>query len=251
MKLSFCTPCMNRFHHLRRTLIQNLGSIFRFGNAVEWIVVNYNSQDEMDNFLRNYVGLTMSGHLTYYRTTDFQYFNYSHAKNLSHLLASGDYVMNLDADNFIDVDGIEKILRAFDEQPDLIVQGFAGMVGLKKSHFLSLGGYDEDFRGWGHDDNDLIMRARRLGLTYLQLDCLRARIEHSDEERIENFDPALLAEFETVDPARIKMEMNERNGMLTTAKAEDGKIRANENKIAGRARVTKNFSDEMFEVGWI
>src|SRR5918912_1007197 len=99
----------------------------------------------MNEFLRNYISLTMSGHLTYYRTTDFPYFNYAHAKNLSHLLASGDYVMNLDADNFIDREGIGKILRAFHEHPDAVLQGFAGLVGLKKTHFLSLGGYDEDF----------------------------------------------------------------------------------------------------------
>jgi hypothetical protein len=205
----------------------------------------------MNEFLRNYISLTMSGHLTYYRTTDFPYFNYAHAKNLSHLLASGDYVMNLDADNFIDREGIGKILRAFHEHPDAVLQGFAGLVGLKKTHFLSLGGYDEDFHGWGHEDNDLIMRARRLGLTHLALDCLRSRIEHSDEERIANFDPALLEEFEAQDPNGIKREMNERNGRMCTAKSLEGKIRANEHRMLGRARVTKNFSDETFEVGWV
>jgi len=249
MKLSFCTPCMNRFHHLKRTLASNLANMVPFGSLVEWVVLNYNSQDDMDDGLKDYISFITRGHLTYYRTTDFQYFNHSHAKNLSHILASSDYVMNLDADNFIDVNGISKVLRGFFQYPDALIQGYGGLIGLKKSHFLSLGGYDEDFRGWGYEDNDLIMRAKRLGLTYLQSDCLKGRIEHSDEERVENFDPAMIEEFEAKDPIGMVREMNERNGKRLEANGQNGKIRANENRIR-RAWVTKNFSEERFEVRW-
>jgi len=222
-----------------------------FGSLVEWVIVNYNSQDDMDEGMRDYIGLTVRGNLKYYRATDVQYFNQSHAKNLCHILSSGDYVMNLDADNFIGLDGIAKIVKLFYAYPDAVIQGYAGLVGLKKSHFLSLGGYDEEFQGWGHEDNDLIMRAKGLGLTHFQLDCLRGRIEHSDEERIENFDPALLEQFEAKDPVGIKWEMNERNGQLREARVYAGNVRANENRMMGRARVTKNFSEETFEAGWI
>lgn len=242
---------MNRFHHLKRTLVPNLAKIICFGSDVEWVIVNYNSQDEMDDGLRDYISFTMRGHLAYYRTTDIQYFNYSHAKNLSHLLARSDYVVSLDADNFLDAGGIARILQLFAEYPDAILKGLGGLVGLKKPHFLSLGGYDEDFHGWGYEENDFVMRATRWGLTPVGLDCVKDRIEHSDEERIENFDPALLEEFEAKDPATIRMEMNERNGRMATAKSQGGKIRANENRMLGRARVTKNFSDETFEVGWM
>lgn len=251
MKLSFCTPCMNRFHHLERTLGPNLEYLIPFGSLIEWVVVNYNSHDDMDERLREYASFIGSGHLTYYRTTDSQYFNHAHAKNLSHFLASGDYVMNLDADNFLDIDGISKILRGFYQYPHAVIQGYGGLIGLKKSHFLSLGGYDEDFQGWGHEDNDLIMRAKGLGLTYLQSDCLKGRIEHGDEERVENFDPALLEEFEAKDPVGLRKEMNDRNWRLRMLKAQGEGIRANENRMIGRARVTKNFSEEIFEAGWI
>jgi hypothetical protein len=242
---------MNRFHHLKKILAPNLENLIPFGSVVEWVIVNYNSQDEMDEGLRDYASFISSGHLTYYRTTDFQYFNLSHAKNLSHVLAGGDYVMNLDADNFLDIDGISKMLRGFYQYPDALIQGYAGLVGLKKSHFLSLGGYDEDFHGWGHEDNDLIMRAKRLGLTHLQSDCLKGRIEHGDEERVENFDPALLEEFKAKDPLGIRREMNDRNWRMRMLKAQEGEIRANEKRIIGRASVTKNFSEEKIEVGWM
>lgn len=257
MKLTLCTPCMNRSHHLKRTLAPNLENLIPFGSVVEWVIVNYNSRDGMDELLKDYVSLTVSGNLTYYRTTDFPYFHHSHAKNLSHILASGDYVMSLDADNFIDIDGISKILLRFYQSPDALIQGLGGLIGLRKSHFLSIGGYDEDFHGWGHEDNDLVMRAKQLGLTYFQSDWLSRRIEHSDEERVENLDPAFLEEFEAKDPTGIRIEMNERNGLISMAKCEDGKVcadgkvRANENRIIGRASVTKNFSEETFEVGWM
>jgi hypothetical protein len=222
-----------------------------FGSVVEWVVVNYNTQDGMDEGLRDYLSFIMKGHLTYYRTTDSQYFNHSHAKNLSHFLASGDYVMNLDADNFLDIDGISKILRGFYQYPHALIQGYGGLIGLKKSHFLSIGGYDEDFLGWGHEDNDIIMRARAWGLTHLQSDCLRGRIEHGDEERVENFDPALSEAFEAKDPIGIRKEMNDRNWRMRMLKAHAGGIRANENRMIGKARVTKNFSEEEFEAGWV
>lgn len=251
MKLSFCTTCMNRSHHLKRTLAPNLENMIPFGSVVEWVIVNYNSQDDLDEFLKAYVSLTASGRLTYYRTTAFPYFHHSHAKNLSHILSGGDYVMNLDADNFMDIDGISKILRRFYQAPDALIQGLGGLIGLRKSHFLSIGGYDEDFHGWGHEDNDLVMRGKQSGLTYFQSDWLSRRIEHSDEERVKNLDPAFLKEFEAEDPTGIKFEMNDRNGLMCMAKCAEGKVIANENRMIGRASVTKNFSEETFEVGWM
>lgn len=253
MKLTFCTPCMNRFHHLKAVLAPNLESLIPFGRAVEWVIVNYNSQDEMDEGLRDYASFIERGYLTYYRTTDVQYFNHAHAKNLSHFLASGEFVMNLDADNFLDIDGISKMLRGFYQFPHAVIQGYGGLIGLKKSHFLSIGGYDEDFLGWGHEDNDIIMRAKGAGLTLILSDCLKGRIEHGDEERLENFDPALLEKFEAKDAAGIRQEMNDSNWRMRMLKAQAYPgIKANENRMIGKARVTKNFSEEkIFEAGWM
>jgi hypothetical protein len=250
-KLSFCTSCMNRFHHLKRTLLPNLANIAYFGSKIEWVILNYNSQDGMNTGLRAYTRFITSGHLSYYCTKEFPYFNHAHSKNLSHLLAGGDYVVNLDADNFVDIAGINGILKLFNENPDAVLKGYGGLVGLKRSHFLSLGGYDEDLHGWGYEENDLITRARRLGLRHVKLNCLRKRIEHSDRERFENFDPALLEEFEAQGPAGIKRKMETRNRGLSTTRTQEGKIRANEQRMFGKARVTKNFSDRAFEVGWM
>ncbi len=250
MKLSFCTPCMGRYHHLKITLDHNLETIARCGAAVEWIIVNYNSRDGMHEGLREYVRFIESGHLAYYHTTDFQYFSSPHSKNLAHLLAGGDYVVNLDADTFINTEGVARLLRIFEQHPDAVLRGFTGLVGLKKSHFLSLGGYDEDFAGWGFDDDDLVSRARQAKLQYIEEEGLVSRIEHDDAERIMNFDPAMLELFEVRDASQMRWEMQRRNYNLSVKNLEEGIIKANRNRVCGKARVTKNFSEEIMQAGY-
>jgi predicted glycosyltransferase involved in capsule biosynthesis len=39
-------------------------------------------------------------------------------------------------------------------------------MGMYKSEYMSIGGYDEDFTGYGADDNDLIFRLMYSGLKY-------------------------------------------------------------------------------------
>lgn len=39
-------------------------------------------------------------------------------------------------------------------------------MGMHKSHFIEIGGYDEDFIGYAGDDNDIMDRLRTKGLTY-------------------------------------------------------------------------------------
>ena len=39
-------------------------------------------------------------------------------------------------------------------------------LGVYKQEFLDIGGYDEDFTGWGADDDDLVNRLQLNGLTY-------------------------------------------------------------------------------------
>jgi hypothetical protein len=241
---------MNRYHHLKVTLEPNLRVVEDFGGAVEWVVVNYNSRDGMGEGLRAYGGLIESGHLSYYHTTEFQFYSSPHSKNLAHLLAGGAYVVNLDADTFLSAEGVARILQIFEEHPDAVMRGLTGLVGIKKTHFLSLGGYDEDFTGWGFDDDDFVSRARRAGHRYFEEESLVHRLEHDDEERVSNFDPALLERLGVKDASQMRWEMQRRNYNLSTANAQDGRVKANENRVVGKALVTRNFSDELTRVGY-
>lgn len=51
MKLSFCTTCKGRTFHLKQTLPQNLKVVRQF-SEVELIVLNYNSPDDLDEWIR-------------------------------------------------------------------------------------------------------------------------------------------------------------------------------------------------------
>jgi predicted glycosyltransferase involved in capsule biosynthesis len=240
---------MGRFHHLKITLGPNLRVVEKFGGEVELVVVNYNSRDGMHEGLRDYVSFIEGGQLSYYHTTDVQYFSSPHSKNLSHLVAGGDYVVNLDGDTFLNAAGVARILQIFDAHPDAVMRGLTGLVGIKKNHFLSLGGYDEEFVGWGFDDDDLVSRARQAKFPYVEEDELVSRLEHGDEERVSNFDPALLERFEVEDATRMRWEMQKRNYTLSQDNLRRGIVEANADRVWGKARVTKNFSDELIEVG--
>lgn len=241
---------MNRYHHLQVTLGPNLHVVARFGAAVEWVVVNYSSRDEMDEGLRAYGAFIDRGHLSYYHTTEFQHYSSPHSKNLAHLLAGGAYVVNLDADTFLNAEGVARILQIFEERPDAVMRGLTGLVGIRKTHFLSLGGYDEEFIGWGFDDDDLVSRARQAGHLYVEEESLVHRLEHGDEERVSNFDPELLQQLGVKDASQMRWEMQKRNYNLSTANAQQRRVRANEHKVIGEARVTRNFSPESMQVGY-
>ena len=46
MKLSFCTTCMNRVEHLKKTLPHNIELLNKFDNS-ELVIVNYDSKDDL------------------------------------------------------------------------------------------------------------------------------------------------------------------------------------------------------------
>ena len=106
-----------------------------------------------------------------------------------------------------------------------------GRIGFWKKEFVDiLGGYNEDFNGYGHDDQDLVERAIACGFNLVPWGgsyCYRIPTdskkkdknlkEHWDKTRREN---------------RELSRMNLANGIY----------KANQNRAWGSARVTKNFT---------
>lgn len=59
-----------------------------------------------------------------------------------------------------------------------------GYIGLYRDTFYSLGGYDEDHKGWGNEDHDLRARAKASRCRWLVVHGPGAReIQHSNELR--------------------------------------------------------------------
>ena len=187
--LSFCTTCMDRLNHLKYTMPTNISVVDWLYPEVEFILVDYNSKDGLEEWvnteLRAYLD---SGILKYYKTSQPQYFDMSHAKNISHKLALGEILCNLDADNFISIEFIETILKLFDKDDNIILHGTGGANGkicIKRENFMKLGGYNEKLEGWGFDDLDFLNRAVAfLSLKRANIWQFDWTINHDSDERV-------------------------------------------------------------------
>lgn len=196
--ISLCTTCMNRFFHLRKTIIRNMEDNLDYP-SVEFVLINYNSQDGLhawaEKHLRKYME---SGILSYYHTQEPKYFHASKAKNLAHKAAKGEIVVNVDGDNFtgknfayyvnyrFNKDGLNALLH-FRKKP---YWGTEGRIALSKANFLALGGYDESLLPTGHEDHDLMNRAKAYGLPYhnIEIENFLRYLSNTTKEKSMNFE---------------------------------------------------------------
>jgi len=192
-RISFCTTCMNRLHHLKETLPVNLINNSTYEN-VEFVVLNYNSKDEIDKWIqKEMMAEIRSQKLRYIKTSEPLYFKMSHAKNMVTRFAIGDIVCNIDADNFTGWGFANYLNEQFNNDNNIYMKGHEGDVEgracLWKSDFLSLRGYDEKILDWGYEDTDFYYRIRdqikRSEVKISDPKYLKT-IKHNELERMEN-----------------------------------------------------------------
>src|SRR4051812_32439734 len=172
MKVSFCTTCKNRLFQLKEVYPVNLQEV---SGEVEFILLNYNSQDGLDEWVRdNLMSYIESGKLVYLHEKTVKYFHAPKAKNIVYRAATGDIVVNLDGDNYID-GYFATILNECSKLDTLLhmwqgdwLDGTFGKIAMPRKAFFDLRGYNEDFKAMGWQDVDLIDRARRFGLRYIR-----------------------------------------------------------------------------------
>nr|QFG74576.1 MAG: hypothetical protein [Megaviridae environmental sample] len=226
--ISFCITCMNRLYQLKNTLPINLED--NSSDNVEFILVDFNSSDGLkDYILKNYSNELKSGYLKYYFTDELNYWHTSIAKNTAHMLAKGDYVVNLDCDNYTGKYGGTKLLEIHRDNPNSIIHqtnymigsGNCGRISLSKKNFLLLGGYDESFYQCGYNDPDLIDRAEKIGLKYIGWNNINYNrsIPNSKKDTIKNCNSKLTWE-----------EMNKFNKILSKFNIEKKEYVANKHK---------------------
>ncbi|MEW4924695.1 glycosyltransferase family A protein [Algibacter sp. 2305UL17-15] len=195
-KISFCTVCMNRLDHLKQTLPQNIEDNKKYGN-VEFVVLNYNSQDEIDQWMFSTMSEYLeSGILKYYKTTAPKCFLMSHSKNAVTKLATGDIVCNVDADNFIGRGFAAYINKAYQRNQNIYIavekgktqKDCYGRICMLKSDFITLKGYDENMTGYGFEDFDLRNRLELLGreVHYLSHSKFLKALTHDDNTRLKS-----------------------------------------------------------------
>jgi len=226
---------MNRTEHLKQTYPTNLDD--HVERDVEFVLLNYNSQDELNDWVREDLQQYIdSGILNYYHTVEPEFWDMSHAKNVAHRLGQSDVLCNLDADNFIGDGFYDCIIDLVWEKDDQFIRkrgnGKGGRVALKRKHFYAVGGYDEKFcLGWGHEDMDMNSRLLRYGLN---------RVKPVDFEIIHH-KKSLRTKY-----SREKNMWDSRDihKEILTDNDEEGLVVANSDKVFGKAIVFKNFDYE-------
>lgn len=214
LKISFCTTCKGRAHHIRKTLPANMAACADDPD-VEFVLLDYQSDDGLRDWVRDTQRENIATRrLIYASYSPAPFFRISHAKNIAHRLAAGDVLCNIDADNII-VPGYSKWLRqqftghrglvvaprrytSWDWISERIVErllgmrkapaGLLGRIAIDRPLFERLGGYNEDLNGWGLDDALLRLRARDAGATERMLpkEMWGQVLQHGGDLRIAN-----------------------------------------------------------------
>ena len=179
--------------HLKETYIKSIEAASEYD--CEFILLNYNSKDDLDQWVNDTLGLLMEqGKVKYYTTKEPKYFNMSHAKNVAHLLASKELICNLDADNTLTKDYMEYVFSVFRKNKNQITYGTSNAGGrncIHRDNFYKLNGYDEELIGCARDDRDFRMRAAMLGIhskKHQSPNC-NVFIQHTDDLRVAHYDP--------------------------------------------------------------
>ena len=173
VKVSFCITHLNREEAIKQTLPQNLKDNIEDRHKVEFVLMDFNENDEIANWVKqHFEEYLKDGYLKYFRCRDMDSWHASVAKNTSHKVATGVVLVNLDGDNFTGYRGGRFVFDAFNRANHEIVlwqwskvkrDGSFGRVAVTRDRFYALGGYDQSLMPMGYQDNDLYERARAMG----------------------------------------------------------------------------------------
>ena len=150
--------------HLKYTLPLNLKVADSFYPAIEIVLLDYDSPDGLVEWVEKTCSWALEKKVLRFFSSkvSLSEFHMSHAKNVVHKLAKGEYLCNLDADNCIQEAYVSLVLDLFKKYPNHLIQGgrdSAGKICISKKNFFALQGYDEGITGWSWDDLDFINRA--------------------------------------------------------------------------------------------
>jgi GT2 family glycosyltransferase len=189
---------MNRLHHIKKTLPQNILDNRDYPN-VEFVLLDYGSDDGLEDWINdNFQKELVSGLLNFRRTTEPKKYLPSHSKNMVHFQSTGDIVCNLDGDNFTGSGFASYLNKHFIQFPNSFLSAdyrnqnwqkesdTFGRIVCRKDDFESIGGYDERMKWYSYEDLDLCERLIRKGIKqyFITNRAFLNTIKHDDEERV-------------------------------------------------------------------
>lgn len=199
---------MNRLSHLKETLEKNI-SDNDLPEEVQFILLDYNSSDGLEKWVKMKQSYIDAGILHYYRTNTPMYYHRSHCRNMAFRLANAEIICNLDADNYLGKGFAEYILNEYDESADERIfitsscnsRDAFGRVCIRTQDFYTARGYNELLDGYGVEDLELFDRLIQSGLqqkAFLK-EAFHEAIYHPfleriiNEQRYQQFDSLYLA----------------------------------------------------------
>ena len=192
MRISVCIPCMNRTHDLRQVM-PSLIAAANNSSPVEIAVLDYNSQDDLAEFIletQRADGLG-SCELSYRRYTGRDYYHMAHAGNLSALASSGDYVLLTGADIFMQPTYLQVVRQELEKGYTWLHHSggyrYVGVICVSRQEFMEAGGYDERFEFYGKSDKDLFARLHRRGAPHAEIPALLSLIPTPWDEKLKNY----------------------------------------------------------------
>lgn len=155
--LTYVVPVMNRSKYIGLTIGSNLQLAEAYGAKI--LVLSYGDGEGVLELLRErHMASIESGLLTVCRYEGNGFYNRSHSTNLAWLAADTKYVVDIAAETKIHDAGARELAELIGEH-DGKHPGewwtFPFQVMTSQRFFVSLGGYDETFVGWGWEDSDL------------------------------------------------------------------------------------------------
>jgi hypothetical protein len=216
--ISYCTSCMGRLWQLKKTLPINIKQL---ENDEELCLVNYNSNDGLHEYIVQYhVNDIVSGKLRYFFTTEPKIFHMSKAKNLSHRVSQGQFVFNLDADNFINKDTrafFKSNTRSILHERVIGMGGTWGRIGMSREIFFEIGGYDETFMPMGYQDIDLLKRLSLKGYDIQRIRSCEKPIQQKNIQKTLNVGGIDIKELIEINKEWSKFKL--KNGLFVSNKA--------------------------------
>jgi glycosyltransferase involved in cell wall biosynthesis len=178
--LSLITTCKNRLPHLKQTLPLMLQQ-----PRAEVIVVDYGCEQGTAAWVKEH-----HPQAKLIEVNDDPIFSVARARNIGAENASHEILCFVDADVMIHFElgewlEINHDPNRFYLYPDEKQKfDLCGFVIVVRKHFFKVEGYDEAFRGWGAEDNDLYERLARTGLSESRIPSGSiSAIPHGDELR--------------------------------------------------------------------
>jgi glycosyltransferase involved in cell wall biosynthesis len=180
--VAFITTCKGRLHHIQQTLPLMVAE-----SPAEIVVVDYGCPQRVGDWVaENYPAVTVV------RVDDDPGFCVPRARNLGAQRTTSPWLCFIDADvkvtpgwtrwmaDNLDSGSFYRAAKIDGER----IRDTWGTVLCSRKGFIDIGGYDEAFRGWGGEDDDLYDRLTLAGYTESDYPSgFVTAIHHDDDER--------------------------------------------------------------------